>query len=63
MTQTMYSHVNKLKKVKEKKILLHSWTLNMNEATAVNKLLNQFHILLCDHHFFVKKFSGMTVEL
>jgi hypothetical protein len=63
MTKTMYAHVNKLKKVKEKKILLHSWALNMNESTAVNKRLKQFHILLCDHHSFVKEFSGMTVDL
>jgi hypothetical protein len=41
--------------------LLISWTMNMNEATAVNKFVKEFDIILCNHHSFVKIFSGKTV--
>jgi hypothetical protein len=41
-------------------ILLLPWTMNMKKATAVNK---QFDFFSWNHHSFVKKFSGKTVEL
>jgi hypothetical protein len=41
-------------------ILLLPWTMNVKKATAVNK---QLDIFSWNHHSFVKKFSGKTVEL
>jgi hypothetical protein len=43
-------------------ILLLSWSRNMNEATAVNKFVKEFDIILCNHHSFVKIFSAKTVD-